>query len=414
MRLAVLSFALALSICACAQTVATSATVPVTLDHNRVIIDVYLPLPDGKTTRVRGWVDTGNPDLWITEGLAKKLELPISGDTQDLMGGKARTAKPPRELKVGGMIIALDAAKSARVILAAESIGPGSSAEINLPSSVLRNYDVSVDYLNREFTIAAPRTLHFKGASVKGSVNPENGLIQLPAEVGTDKGSLGLDLGATVSFISGELVSKWRKQHPRWPHLTGAVGPANFWGVAEEPTWQLLRIPSMQVGDLSLTNIVTSTFSKEDMPDLEKRAGGATIGILGADALLNYGVGIDYANANVYFDHKSSMTPINFDVVGLILRPESDGRYSVIGVADYEGKPSVPDVQKGDVLVMVDGGRAKGGTMGQVWSLLGGRPGDIRTLTLERDGKQFIVKATVRHFLAPVPNTTTKKSVKKK
>ena len=33
-----------------------SVTVPITLDHNRVLIDVGLPLPDGSTRKVRGWV----------------------------------------------------------------------------------------------------------------------------------------------------------------------------------------------------------------------------------------------------------------------------------------------------------------------------------------------------------------------
>ncbi len=45
------------------ETESKSATVPITLDHNRVVIDVYLPLPDGSTKRVRGWVDNGNPDF---------------------------------------------------------------------------------------------------------------------------------------------------------------------------------------------------------------------------------------------------------------------------------------------------------------------------------------------------------------
>ncbi|MGB8832843.1 MAG: hypothetical protein WCC95_11875, partial [Candidatus Sulfotelmatobacter sp.] len=40
-----------------ATTEPKSVTVPITLDHDRIVIDVYLPLPDGSTKRVRGWVD---------------------------------------------------------------------------------------------------------------------------------------------------------------------------------------------------------------------------------------------------------------------------------------------------------------------------------------------------------------------
>ena len=58
------------------------------------------------------------------------------------------------------------------------------------------------------------------------------------------------------------------------------------------------------------------------------------------------------------------------DVVGLTLRPEPDGRFTVSAVLDFDGKPAVPDVKSGDVLLGVDGAPATGATLGQVWSLL--------------------------------------------
>jgi C-terminal processing protease CtpA/Prc len=56
-------------------------------------------------------------------------------------------------------------------------------------------------------------------------------------------------------------------------------------------------------------------------------------------------------------------------------------------------------VRIGDVLLGIDGAPATGATLGQVWSLLGGTPGQTRTLTLERDGKRFTEDAPVRRFL---------------
>jgi len=73
---------------------------------------------------------------------------------------------------------------------------------------------------------------------------------------------------------------------------------------------------------------------------------------------------------------------------------------TIIGIADYDTKPSVSDVQVGDHLVAVDGIPVLGSTMGQVWLMLGGEPGKERRLTVERNGKLFTVMATVRHFLA--------------
>jgi C-terminal processing protease CtpA/Prc len=105
----------------------------------------------------------------------------------------------------------------------------------------------------------------------------------------------------------------------------------------------------------------------------------------------------------VYFDLGTTFKASDFDVVGLILRPEDDVRYTILGIADFDGKPSVSGgqdgAQPGDHLVAVDITPVPGSTMGQVWSLLQGQPGQERKLTLERGGKQFTVVAKVQHFL---------------
>jgi hypothetical protein len=389
-----------------------SVTVPITLDHNRIIIDVYLPLPTGDSKRVRAWVDSGNPDLVMTENVAKLLGLPLGAETQDARGPKMRTAPAPQSLLIGGTSVSFAAAKEARVLPGRESIAPGLSAEINLPSRVLRNYDVLINYPDREFTIGPPGSVDFKGVTAKALVNADNGLVQVAAKIESKSYNLGLDVGASVGFLSGELIGQWLQVHGPWPHMTGAVGMANLWGLADEPRWQLLRLPTFQYGPLYLTDTVFAGFDATGMDWFEKRAGVKTAGLVGANALLNYRVGIDYKHETVYFDLRNFYRPADFDVVGLVLRPEVDGRYTVLAVADFEGVPSVAGVQAGDVLISSDGSRATGGTMGQAWSSLEGRPGQERKLVLSRDGKQFEVNATVKHFLAAQPETTSNKKKK--
>src|ERR1700739_2754161 len=85
-----------------AEPPAKSVTVPITLDHNRTIIDVFLPLPDGKTKRVRGWVDNGNAELWMTEALAQQLGLKLNGDAKPALYGKQRAVQAPNSLQIGG------------------------------------------------------------------------------------------------------------------------------------------------------------------------------------------------------------------------------------------------------------------------------------------------------------------------
>ncbi len=404
-----LSFLLTANI-AFGQSSPASATVPITLDHNRIIVDVRLPLPGGDTKRVRAWVDNGNPELWIAEGAAKAMGLDLSGQPKDELGLKVVTAKPPKQITLGGMEVDLSGIPEAKVVMGRSVLFPGLSAAINLPAAVLRNYDVVIDYPNREFTLAQPGHLQHKGEGVKALLNSENGLLQIPSQLDGMKFNLGFDVGASFSFLGDRLVESLLKKHAAWPHMTGATGEANLWGIADEPKWTLLRLPEIQYGAATLKQVGVASYSREYLDWFQKRAGVATMGLIGGNAFLAYRVGIDYANSTVHFEHTGRDPVPAMDVVGLVLRPEADERYTVIGVADFAGKPSVPDVKPGDILLSVDKVPAKGGTMGQVWSLLGGRAGDVRTLVVERDGKQITVKATVRRFLAAAPPAREAKS----
>jgi hypothetical protein len=378
-----------------------SVTVPMTLSHDRVVIDVDVRRFDGTTQRVHAWVDNGNPDLYMSRRLAAG---PFSCD------GQLCSVTPPLEMSISAMTIPLGgklpgAGIREAWVPASDSapIAPGLDAEINIPSSVLRNYDVLFDYPDHKFTIAKPGTLKFNGVQAKASVNPKNGLIQIPSQIERNKFNLGLDLGSPISFLSGELFDKLSATHPGWPRLTGAIGPANISGSTDEPSWKLMRADRLQYGPLYLSDVAVVSFPKDRTALFDKRSGVSTAGLLGSEAVLNYRVGLDYARSIVYFDIGRTFKFPDFDVIGLTLRPEDDGRFTIIGITDNGGKLSVPQgqngVQVGDQLLAVDGIPVPGSTMGQVWLMLGGSPGKERTLSLARSGSQFTVVATVQHFL---------------
>ena len=373
-------------------------TVPAIIDHTHILIDVELPLADGSMQRVRAWVDNGNPDFTMSRRVSTMLGLNVSCNDSSC------SASPPREIEIGGMRLSLAAVKKAEIPLkpvsTAAVMEPGLGTEINIPSTVLRNYDVLVDFPGRQFTIGYPGSIKFKGISTKVLLNAQNGLVQIPSQIEKKKFNLALDLGASISFLAEEFFDALAQAHSDWPHMTGAVGPANLWGLDEETKWKVMRVDRLSYGPLHLTDVAMVDFPKDRMTYFATRAGLPTAGLLGAQALLNYRVGIDYARSMVYFDLGRTYQFPDFDVIGLILRPENDGRFTILGIADFEGKPSVTDVQPGDRLVAVDGIAVRGNTMGQVWSMLGGTPGKERKLMIERDGREFSVTAGVRRFLA--------------
>ena len=390
---------------------ATSVTVPAVIEHNRVVVDADIPLPDGSMQRVHAWVDNGDPDLSLSRRLATLLGLPVTCTDNEC------SSPPPREISIGGMTIPLGELKQAEIPLkpvsAAAVMAPGMDAEINLPSTILRHYDVLVDFPERKFSVGAPGTIHFRGPSSKVQINRENGLIQVPSQIEKGKYNLALDLGSSISFLAGDLFDKLAAAHPDWPHMTGAVGPANMWGLDDEPKWKVMRVDRVQYGPLFLTSVAVVDFPKDRMDYFDKRAGIPTVGLLGSSALLNYRVGLDYAHATVYFEFGRMFSFPAFDVIGLTLRPEDNGQFTILGVADFEGKPSVPEgtdaLEAGDHLIAIDEIPVRGSTMGQVWAMLGGTPGQQRKLRLERGGKQFTVDAVVEHFLGESDESGSKK-----
>lgn len=389
---------------------------PAAIDHNRVVINAVFPLANGSTERVHAWVDNGNPDLYISRRLATLLGLAVSCNDND----QECSSPPPPEMVVGGMKIPLAGVKAAKIPLkpvnAASVLAAGMGVEITLPSSILRHYDVLIDFPERKVSIGAPGTILFRGASAKVQVNAENGLIQVPSQIEKKKCNLALDLGASISFLSEDWFDKLAAAHPDWPQMTGAVGSANMWGLDDETKWKVTRLDRLQYGPLFLANVIAVEFSKDRMEFFQKRAGVPTAGLLGSEALLNYRVGLDYAHSTVYFEFGRNFNFPDFDVIGLTLRPENDGRFTILGVADFEGEPSLPEgpdgVQPGDHLVAVNGIPVGGSTMGQVWAMLGGTPGQERKLTIERAGKQFTLMAKVQHFLGELPDEGERKKRK--
>jgi hypothetical protein len=309
---------------------------------------------------------------------------------------------------IGAMKIPLGALQEAKIPLRPERADsvmvPGMSAEIKIPSTILRSYDVLISFPDREFKIGLPGSLAFKGVKSKMLVNPKTGFVEIPSKIENKSYSLGLDVGSSISFLSEEMFARLATAHPDWPHMTGAIGPANLGELGDDETkWKLMRVDRVQFGPLYLTEVAVAEFPKTFSAFFAKDADHAIVGLIGPNALMNYRIGLDYAHSSAYFDIGNTFKFPAFDVVGLILRPDDDTRFTILGVADFEGKPSVlvgeDGVQPGDHLVAVDGISVADSTLGQVWSLLEGSIGQERKLTIERGGKPFGVTARVQHFL---------------
>ncbi len=377
-----------------------SVTVPVILDHNRMLVEAEFQRKDGSWRKARLWVDTGNPSFYLSEKFARDLGIDFSADKVN------PHVMPPTYVRIGGMPMNFKGVRT-RVMLEPHWLFSTMHNDANLPSTVLKQYHVVFDYPKLQLTLAEPGILKPRGVRAPASVHTENGIVQIDAVVNGENLSFAMDNGAAYSFVSQEVLERISRRNPDLPRITGTVGCANMWGwwPPDEQTLPVIRLPKILWGPVSLSNIgiVGVPELSPNGPSLgawySQKTARPVQGFLGPNAFKAFRVEIDYANNAVYFEKSADFDSHDMDIVGLTLRPEPDDTYSVIGIAKKNGKLVVDGVEPGDLLLQVDNLKITGATMGTVVDALRGRPGDIRVLVLERNGKKFKIEARVVRVL---------------
>lgn len=356
--------------------VPASVTVPFSVDHGRMIVEVDLPRPDGTVRRAAAWVDTGGEGLALAEPLAREV------------GGGDR---PPSWLSLGGMPLEVAGVRARAG--AGSRVLPGVPAEVHLPASALRRLHVVLDYPARRLTLARRGSLAPRGAAVPCRVHPVTGLFQVAAVLDGEAVPLAVDNGSSSTWVSKSLLEAWRTRHPGAPRATGAAGTTNFFGFPFEAGGTLARLPEIGVGPHRVRGVAVLGLDQEIFDWYSKKTAGPVVGFLGANVLRGFRLEVDFPGEMTYWEAGRPPEPDDLDTVGLTLRPEADGTYAVAGVVTRDGKPAVEGVEAGDRLLRVDGLEATGATMGAVAGALRGRPGEKRALLLERRGKRLEVEA---------------------
>jgi len=380
-------------------------SVPMILDHNRMLVDAEFQRKDGSWRKARLWIDTGNPDFFMSEGLARDLGIDLVAADTASEKVPALQITPPQGVRIGGMPLDFSGVNSI-VLFTPGWLFSTTHCDANLPSTVLSRYEVAFDYPALLVTIAPPGELTPRGTRAPATVDAKTGIVQIDALVDGDTLSFALDNGASFSFTSDDVLERWSRRHPDWARSAGGLGYANIWGWwPGEPEWPLVRVPEISWGGVTLAGVGIAGLPKMFPGGMalgewySQKTARPVDGILGPNAFKAFRVEIDFAGAAVYFEKRAPFDTADMDLVGLTLRPEDDGSYSVLGVAAKDGQPAVRDVKPGDKLLEVGGLKTTGATMGTVIDALRGRPGDLRRLVLERGGKRYSVEAQVVRFL---------------
>jgi len=121
------------------------------------------------------------------------------------------------------------------------------------------------------------------------------------------------------------------------------------------------------------------------------------IGWLGGNVLRGFRITIDYPERLMSWVPQRRLVSNELDYIGLTLISRH-GEYFVGAIAMQGGKPAVDGAQVGDKLVQIGALRTHGASREAMFAAMRGRPGEPRSLILERDGRQVRLQTHVTAF----------------
>ncbi|MFC2135949.1 hypothetical protein ACFLTH_15140 [Bacteroidota bacterium] len=384
----------------CSEKTKSHFTVPFTLDHNRMLVDAKFKKPDGTWRKALLWVDTGAPNFFMSKSLA--IDLGLADSTSE---GNFEIS-PPSGIKIGGMNINFDSVESS-VMTQPYWLFETMKIDGNLPAAVLQKYHVIFDYLNKRLTIAEPGSIQTRGERVPISLNPETGIIQVNVAIEDENFSFAIDIGASYSFTSKNILQKYIEQNPDIQQMTGSAGCANMWGwwPSNETGWRIVRLSEITFGNIKVENAAIVGLPDKVVGPYDigtwysQKTAEPVAGFLGPNVFKQFRLEIDYANSAIYLEKNPEFATNDLDIVGISLRLEPDGNYRIVGIVNKDGQPVIKNVEPGDILLQIDDFIVQGQTMGKVVDTLRGNPGDTRTLVLKRNGEQLKVETEVMRLL---------------
>ena len=368
---------------------APSGTVPLVLDGNRIYAELGFVRPDGSVHTTLAFVDLGSPSALLSPALFHELDAAHRGTIV---------------MRAGNFAIPVDAGTVRSDPWLPFAVADGRNVEALLPAGVLQRFQVVLDYGARTLTLAKPGTLPLKGNPVSFRLNEQTGLIVVDASVDGQSYPVTIDCGSAYTWLRESVVHGWLRGHPEWERGTGAVGLSNMRMADDgvEAAGVVVRIPQIKLGMLTLREIgalgVGRGNASEDLMDWYSKKNPEEIaGWLGGNILKGFRITFDYPRRVSYWLSESPLDAHDLDQVGLTL--EAKGKeFLVSGVATQRGRAAVEGVRAGDKLMAIDALRTEGASWDAIFRAMHGRPGETRTLVLERGDRSFTVRAVVTAF----------------
>jgi hypothetical protein len=345
--------------------------------------------PNGTYHETLVFVDLGSPSTILSGELFKELQL---------------GPQEPLTIRVGELTVSVDSSSVTSEPWFPYSIADNRKIEGLLPAGVLQKYQVVIDYAHRTLTLAQPGALKPAGIPVPFQVNEKTGLIAVEATISGSSYPLTVDTGSAYTWLRNATAQEWLAQHPDWQRAVGAVGVSNMRMADDgiEARGLVLRIPKINLSSLRLREVgalaIGPSNTNGDLIDWYSMKNPVpVVGWLGSNVLQDFRIMIDYPKHMSYWLRQSAVDSHDLDGVGLTLKFK-DGEYFVAGITTQNGKATVEGAQVGDKLLQIEALPTATASWASIFAAVHGKPGELRTLRLERNGRQFTLRVIVTAF----------------
>lgn len=351
----------------------------------------------GKTEAVLCWFDTGGGSLQMTKTVASSLGLAMIGAPRSEEGRQFQAVASPR-LFIAGTEIVIPTDDRVMVPLGGPTIAPGVASRGFLPGYLLRPHRVLIDYPGRRFGLDLPADLSAEKLPVQ--IDRQSGFLRLDCVIDGEHVGLLLDTGASATMLSRAYIDKLSAKHPDWKSAQGAFGATNMIGGKMELDAEMLRVPQVGIGNITLRDVVAvsrpvGVFEKW----MSAMVSAPIIGALGGNALRNLRLQIDFGQSQVTAIHTDSPVAHEFDMVPVNLRPTLAG-YDIVSVSSDPKMARLREALFGKTLVAVDDRTVANVSIGDMMALLRGEPGTTKRLKVTgASGPATTVEAPIIRIL---------------
>lgn len=371
------------------------AVMPFKLDAGRILVEATFGTPDGGKRRALAWFNMGMQAPIVSKSLYRELGVDHGA---------------PLRLRIGDLT--LEAASDA-VVDGDGGLGAPSFAqsfghlpvEAMLPASLFLAHRLTLDYKARLLTVEGADGKPPTGFAVPIDVNEATGLASIKARIDGQDYAFVIDAGSGYSWMRGSILAHWLADHPEWRRAEGAMGAANYnmLDLDFEKRGTIARVPNLSIGALELKNVaffgsgpilggyIDGMVGDFFWDNWQKSAPGPVVGWLGPNVLKEFALTIDYPNHASYWRSNGVPDAHDLDSVGVTLVRRGE-RYFVGGLVKTSAQPPADGAAVGDELLAVDDIPVRDATKDVVLSALHGRAGQIRRLTLARDGATLQVE----------------------